>query len=54
MNDATQPSTRCGAWIPGVVLIGLGVVFPIQNYLGREIRNCWALRAGWADSYSSR
>ena len=45
MSDAirTRHSTGYGAWIPGVVLIGLGVVFLIQNYLGREIHNWWAL-----------
>jgi hypothetical protein len=45
MSDTTpaRPSSRYGAWIPGVALIGLGVVFLIQNYLGREIHNWWAL-----------
>ncbi len=45
MSDATpaRPSSRYSAWIPGLVLIGLGVVFLIQNYLGREIYNWWAL-----------
>ena len=45
MNDATpaRSSGRYGAWIPGLALIGLGVVFLIQNYLGREIHNWWAL-----------
>jgi hypothetical protein len=45
VSDATpaRPASRYGAWIPGVALIGLGVVFLIQNYLGREIHNWWAL-----------
>jgi cell wall-active antibiotic response 4TMS protein YvqF len=45
VSDATpsRPSSRYGAWIPGLALIGLGVVFLIQNYLGREIHNWWAL-----------
>ena len=45
MSDATpaRSSSRYGAWIPGVALIGLGVVFLVQNYLGREIHNWWAL-----------
>lgn len=45
MSDATpyRASSRYGAWIPGVALIGLGLVFLIQNYLGREIHNWWAL-----------
>ena len=45
MNDATpaRSSSRYSTWIPGLALIGLGVVFLIQNYLGREIHNWWAL-----------
>jgi len=45
MSDATPTRSfnRYGAWIPGVSLIGLGIVFLIQNYLGREIHNWWAL-----------
>lgn len=45
MSDATPatPSTRYGTWIPGIVLIGLGVIFLVQNYLGQEIHNWWAL-----------
>jgi hypothetical protein len=39
----TRHPGRYGAWIPGVALIGLGIVFLIQNYLGREIHNWWAL-----------
>jgi len=36
-------SSRYGSWIPGLVLIGLGLIFLAQNYLGQEIRNWWAL-----------
>jgi hypothetical protein len=45
MSDATpaRPTRRYSGWIPGLVLIGLGIVFLIQNYLGREIHNWWAL-----------
>jgi cell wall-active antibiotic response 4TMS protein YvqF len=45
MSDTTpsQPSTRYGAWIPGLVLIGLGLIFLTRNYLGQEIRNWWAV-----------
>lgn len=45
MSDTTpaQAPSKYGAWIPGLALIGLGVVFLIQNYLGREIHNWWAL-----------
>jgi hypothetical protein len=31
-----------GAWV-GVALIGLGAIFLVQNYLGYELRNWWAL-----------
>ena len=45
MSDAipSRSSSRYGAWIPGLVLIGLGLVFLAQNYLGQEIHNWWAL-----------
>src|SRR6267378_8325233 len=45
MSDAgqSQPQSRYGAWIPGLVLIGLGLIFSAQNYLGQEIHNWWAL-----------
>src|SRR5438067_11964635 len=45
VSDAspTRHSGRYGAWIPGLALIGLGIIFLIQNYLGREIHNWWAL-----------
>jgi hypothetical protein len=39
----TRHSGRYGAWTPGLALIGLGIIFLIQNYLGREIHNWWAL-----------
>ena len=45
MNDAfsSRASRRYGSWIPGLALIGIGLVFLVQNYLGREIHNWWAL-----------
>ncbi|MEK6208718.1 MAG: hypothetical protein AABM32_13905 [Chloroflexota bacterium] len=45
MSDAKppEPVSRYGAWIPGIVLIGLGVIFLVQNYLGEQIHNWWAL-----------
>ena len=45
MSDAkpAEPASRYGAWIPGVVLIALGVIFLIQNYAGVQINNWWAL-----------
>jgi hypothetical protein len=39
----SRHSGRYGAWTPGLALIGLGIIFLIQNYLGREIHNWWAL-----------
>ena len=45
MSDATRArrSGRYASWIPGVALIGIGLVFLAQNYLGQEIHNWWAL-----------
>ena len=45
MSDTrpVQSASRYAAWIPGIALIGLGIVFLIQNYLGEEIHNWWAL-----------
>ena len=45
MSDAKppEPASRYGTWIPGIVLIGIGLIFLAQNYLGQEIRNWWAL-----------
>ncbi len=31
-----------GAWV-GIALIAMGVIFLVQNYLGYELRNWWAL-----------
>ena len=45
MSEATpsESSRGYGSWIPGVALIGIGLVFLAQNYLGQEIHNWWAL-----------
>lgn len=45
MSDTapTAPASKFGAWIPGIVLIGLGVIFLVQNYMGEQLRNWWAL-----------
>ena len=45
MSDAKppEPASRYGTWIPGIVLIGIGLIFLAQNYLGQEIHNWWAL-----------
>jgi len=45
VSEATpsESSRRYGSWIPGVALVGIGLVFLAQNYLGQEIHNWWAL-----------
>lgn len=45
MSDTSpaRPATHYGTWIPGIVLISLGVIFLVQNYLGQRIHNWWAL-----------
>jgi cadmium resistance protein CadD (predicted permease) len=40
---ARRSPSRYGPWIPGIVLIALGVIFLVQNYLGQQLRNWWAL-----------
>jgi hypothetical protein len=35
--------TAYGSWVPGFVLIGLGLIFLAQNYFDVEVRNWWAL-----------
>src|SRR6266550_1869361 len=46
MSDLTgtrERATRFGSWIPGIVLIGLGLIFLAQEYFGYQLRNWWAL-----------
>lgn len=44
MIDATPARrSRYGTWIPGIVLIGLGLIFLVQEYFGYQIHNWWAL-----------
>ena len=45
MSDATgrQRASRFGTWIPGIALIGLGLIFLVQEYFGYQLRNWWAL-----------
>lgn len=44
MSDTTPAApSKYGTWIPGIVLIGLGVIFLVQNYMGQQLRNWWAL-----------
>ncbi len=38
-----QPTNRNGAWVGAVVLIGLGVIFLLQNFGLFHIGNWWAL-----------
>jgi hypothetical protein len=41
---AKVPARRSnGAWIPGLVLIGIGVIFLLSNLTGFELDNWWAL-----------
>jgi hypothetical protein len=41
---AKEPVRRSnGAWIPGLVLIGIGVIFLLSNLTGFELDNWWAL-----------
>ena len=37
-----ERSPWSGAWL-GVALIAMGLIFLVQNYLGYELRNWWAL-----------
>ena len=32
-----------GSWLPGIILIGLGIIFLVENYFGYTLRNWWAL-----------
>lgn len=36
-------ATRSDAWIPGLVLIVVGLVFLLQNLAGYRLQNWWAL-----------
>jgi hypothetical protein len=39
----TERASRFGNWIPGIVLIGLGLIFLVQEYFGYQLHNWWAL-----------
>jgi len=43
VTGTTERATRLGGWIPGIVLIGLGLIFLAQEYFGYQLRNWWAL-----------
>ena len=36
-------TSNTGRWIPGIILIVLGLVFLVNNLTGVELRNWWAL-----------
>jgi hypothetical protein len=37
------PQTRFGSWVPGIVLIALGLIFLAREYGGLTLENWWAL-----------
>lgn len=41
--NETRPANRSGAWVAPVVLIGLGVIFLLQNFGYLYLHNWWAL-----------
>lgn len=43
-NHSTRHAgTHSGAWVGGVILIVIGVIFLLQNTIGFELNNWWAL-----------
>ena len=48
LKDAEQTETSAHdgpnmAWVPGLVMIGIGVVFLLNNFTDFELHNWWAL-----------
>lgn len=43
MNDLERTPTRDIPWLGGAILIGLGLVFSLQNVTGLYFGNWWAL-----------
>jgi hypothetical protein len=43
MNTQNHSANRNGAWIIGVILVLLGVVFLMQNFMNLSFGNWWAL-----------
>ena len=41
--DSHSSASRSPAWITGAILIGLGIVFLLQNLGGFRLNNWWAL-----------
>ncbi len=42
-SDSHSSTSRSPAWITGAILIGLGIVFLLQNLGGFRLNNWWAL-----------
>ncbi len=42
-GDRERHARHSGAWVGGLILIVLGVVFLLQNTIGFELDNWWAL-----------
>jgi hypothetical protein len=42
-TESREIQNRSGTWIGGAVLIGLGVIFLLQNFMNINIGNWWAL-----------
>ncbi len=41
--DAAEKDDHGGAWVPGLILIGIGVYFLLTNFTDFELHNWWAL-----------
>jgi hypothetical protein len=41
--NAKPVPQRNNAWVPGLVLIGIGLIFLLQNFTSFELNNWWAL-----------
>lgn len=43
-SGESKPATRGNqAWIPGLILIGIGAIFLVNNFTDFQIHNWWAL-----------
>lgn len=42
-DKAAEESGHCGAWVPGLILIGLGAFFLLRNFTDFRLDNWWAL-----------
>lgn len=41
--EATEQNGSSMSWIPGLVLMGIGVIFLLNNFTNFELHNWWAL-----------